>query len=134
MVAITSFAWGYWGKQRHVSMRDLKSTLSPSSGCRWRQRGALKFWYPTTTLHGITTQKNFIWTLYLNQYSLSPGRVSNQGPAEYKAVVFMEEVTTDLVAMSLPEIKHDWYTSCVRGHSQALANTNAAHGNPDGKS
>jgi hypothetical protein len=25
---------------------------------RWRQRGPPKHWYPTTTLHGVTTQKN----------------------------------------------------------------------------
>jgi hypothetical protein len=30
---------------------------------RWRQHGPLKCWYPTTTLHGITTQKTLsTWT------------------------------------------------------------------------
>jgi hypothetical protein len=30
---------------------------------RWRQRRPLKLWYPTTTLHGITTQKmEAAWT------------------------------------------------------------------------
>jgi len=24
---------------------------------RWRQHGPLKHWYPTTTLHSVTTQK-----------------------------------------------------------------------------
>jgi hypothetical protein len=28
---------------------------------RWRQHGALKRWYPTTTLHGVTTQKTSTW-------------------------------------------------------------------------
>jgi hypothetical protein len=28
---------------------------------RWKKHGPLKRWYPTTTLHGITTQKTAIW-------------------------------------------------------------------------
>jgi len=28
---------------------------------RWRQQGPPKRWYPTTTLHGITTQKTMTW-------------------------------------------------------------------------
>jgi hypothetical protein len=32
--------------------------VTPSSGWRWRQRGPLKRWYPTTTLDGVTTQKS----------------------------------------------------------------------------
>jgi len=27
----------------------------------WRQHGPLKCWYPTTTVHGITTHKNLTW-------------------------------------------------------------------------
>jgi len=27
-------------------------------GIHWKQHGPLKRWYPTTTLHGITTHKN----------------------------------------------------------------------------
>jgi hypothetical protein len=30
--------------------------------CRWRQQGALERWYPTTTPHGVTTQKTSTWT------------------------------------------------------------------------
>jgi len=29
---------------------------------RWRQHEPLKHWYPTTTLHGITTQKTLNMT------------------------------------------------------------------------
>jgi len=28
---------------------------------RWRQHGRLQRWYPTTPLHGITTQKTSTW-------------------------------------------------------------------------
>jgi hypothetical protein len=28
---------------------------------RWRHHGPLKHWYPTTTLHGVTTQKTSTW-------------------------------------------------------------------------
>jgi len=28
---------------------------------RWRQHGPPKLWYPTTTLHGVTTQKTWNW-------------------------------------------------------------------------
>jgi len=31
------------------------------SRCRWRQHGPLKRWYPTTTLHGMTSQKISTW-------------------------------------------------------------------------
>jgi hypothetical protein len=30
---------------------------------RWRQHGYLKGWYPTTTLHGVTTQKTSTWNI-----------------------------------------------------------------------
>jgi hypothetical protein len=30
---------------------------------RWRQHGAPKRWYPTTTLHGVTTWNNSTWNL-----------------------------------------------------------------------
>jgi hypothetical protein len=29
---------------------------------RWRQHGPLKCWYPTTTLHGVTTQNTETWS------------------------------------------------------------------------
>jgi len=32
-----------------------------TSSWRWRQHGLLKQWYPTTTQHGITTQKTSTW-------------------------------------------------------------------------
>jgi hypothetical protein len=32
------------------------------TGWRWRQHGPLKRWYPTTTQHGVTTQKTSTWT------------------------------------------------------------------------
>jgi hypothetical protein len=35
--------------------------LPPSSG--WRQHVPLKRWYPTTTLHGVTTQKTSTWNI-----------------------------------------------------------------------
>jgi hypothetical protein len=31
---------------------------------RWRQHEPLKCWYPTTTLHGVTTQKTSTWNLH----------------------------------------------------------------------
>jgi hypothetical protein len=37
--------------------------IGSSLGWRWRQRGPLKRWYPTTTLHSATTQKmEATWT------------------------------------------------------------------------
>jgi hypothetical protein len=30
---------------------------------RWRQHGHLKHWYPTTKLHGVTTQKSSTWNI-----------------------------------------------------------------------
>jgi len=33
-----------------------------TSPYRWRQQGPLKWWYPTTTLHSVTTQKTSTWT------------------------------------------------------------------------
>jgi hypothetical protein len=35
----------------------LPQHYSTSQPTRWRQHGPLKRWYPTTTLHGVTTQK-----------------------------------------------------------------------------
>jgi hypothetical protein len=35
--------------------------LSPSSPWRWRQHGPPKHCYPTTGLHGVTTQKTLTW-------------------------------------------------------------------------
>jgi len=32
-----------------------------SSPWRWRHQGPSKHWYPTTTLHGVTTQKTSPW-------------------------------------------------------------------------
>jgi len=40
-----------------VRYQHFRSMLPPSSSCRWRWHGPLKHWYPTTTLHSITTQK-----------------------------------------------------------------------------
>jgi hypothetical protein len=37
--------------------------LLPSSPWRWRQYRPLKHWYPTTTLHSITTQKTSTWNI-----------------------------------------------------------------------
>jgi hypothetical protein len=34
-----------------------RSLLPPCSAWRWRQQGPLSRWYPTTALHGVTTQK-----------------------------------------------------------------------------
>jgi len=34
-----------------------RSLLPPCSAWRWRQHGPLSRWYPTTALHGVTTQK-----------------------------------------------------------------------------
>jgi len=31
---------------------------------RWKQHGPLKYWYPTTTQHGITKQKTSTWILH----------------------------------------------------------------------
>jgi hypothetical protein len=36
-----------------------------SSPWRWRQHGPPKRWYPTTTLHGVTTQKISTWIFIL---------------------------------------------------------------------
>jgi hypothetical protein len=33
------------------------------SSCRWGQHGPLKRWYPTTILHGVTTQKTSTWNI-----------------------------------------------------------------------
>jgi hypothetical protein len=31
------------------------------SASRWRKHGPMKLWYPTTSLHGVTTQKTLAW-------------------------------------------------------------------------
>jgi len=36
---------------------------------RWRQHEPLKHWYPSTTLHSITTQKNSTWLLLILPYT-----------------------------------------------------------------
>jgi len=41
--------------------RDVED-LAASSPWRRRQQGPPKRWHPTTTLHGITTQKTTTWT------------------------------------------------------------------------
>jgi hypothetical protein len=46
----------YHSTSRHHDPEDLDT-----SPWRWRQHGPLKRWYPTTELHGITTQKTLIW-------------------------------------------------------------------------
>jgi len=33
-----------------------------ASPWRWRHRRPPKRWYPTTTIHGVTTQKTWTWT------------------------------------------------------------------------
>jgi len=38
-----------------------RSMLTPSSGWSWRQHGIPKRWYPTTKLHGVTTQRTSTW-------------------------------------------------------------------------
>jgi hypothetical protein len=59
-----------WG--REFESRSPHELLSPallrydavlwwSEPWRWRQHGPLKLWYPTTTLHGLTTQKTLTW-------------------------------------------------------------------------
>jgi hypothetical protein len=37
---------------------------------KWRQRGTLKIWYPTTTLHGVTTQKTSTWKIIIRSYKV----------------------------------------------------------------
>jgi hypothetical protein len=39
----------------------LPQPYTASQPRRWRQHGPLKRWYPTTTLHGVMTQKNSAW-------------------------------------------------------------------------
>jgi len=44
-------------------MSTFRGTMLPlSSG--WRPQDPLKRWYPTTTLHGVTTQKDFKLNFY----------------------------------------------------------------------
>jgi hypothetical protein len=85
-----SFKWKFWGFHGgDISSRGLldcdallscgmiistfqRSMLPPSS--EWREHGPLKSWYPTTTLHGVTTQKtstwNFKWKLHILKRSM----------------------------------------------------------------
>jgi hypothetical protein len=44
---------------RNVGILPQHYTASQPRG--WRQYGPPKRWYPTTTLHGVTTQKTSIW-------------------------------------------------------------------------
>jgi len=46
-----------WTSETLISYHNI------SSGWRWRQHGPLKRWYPTTTLHGVTTQKTSTWNM-----------------------------------------------------------------------
>jgi hypothetical protein len=39
-------------------------TSQPRRPWRWRQHGPPKRWYPTTTFHGVTTQKTSTWTTW----------------------------------------------------------------------
>jgi len=39
-----------------------------ASPSRWRQYGSLKIWYPTTSLHGVTTQKK-TWVCILVSFT-----------------------------------------------------------------
>jgi hypothetical protein len=48
------------------SVRKLLDTPSYISPWRWRQHSHPKRWYPTTTLHGVTTQKTPTW-IYTEQ-------------------------------------------------------------------
>jgi hypothetical protein len=54
---------------------DTPSYMPPSSApftspWRWRQQGRPKLWYPTSTLHGVTTQKTSVWII-LGDFYLS---------------------------------------------------------------
>jgi hypothetical protein len=40
-------------------------------GGGWRQHGPLKRWYPTTTLHDVTTQKTSIYILNFLRHTVS---------------------------------------------------------------
>jgi hypothetical protein len=46
----------------------LPQHLTVSQHRRWRQHGPLKRWYPTTTLHGVTTQMRATWIKMLLSY------------------------------------------------------------------
>jgi len=51
----------YWDASCFEMACILHSTwcvLIPLQGWRWRQQGAPKHLYPTTSLHGVTIQKN----------------------------------------------------------------------------
>jgi hypothetical protein len=57
-----------WGKEEciHQSgccLKSRSSVLWRRVGWRWRQHGPLKRWYPTTTLHDVTTQKTSTWNI-----------------------------------------------------------------------
>jgi len=36
---------------------------------RWRQLGPLNYWYLTTSLHGVTTQKTMHWLFFTWMFS-----------------------------------------------------------------
>jgi hypothetical protein len=50
---------GFWGCDANV-WEGLPVFIFISSW-KWRQHGSLKYWYPTTSLHSVTTQKTLTW-------------------------------------------------------------------------
>jgi hypothetical protein len=49
----------YFGlkKTNHCSQEIMINGIHAATSFIWRQKVPLKHWYPTTSLHGITTQK-----------------------------------------------------------------------------
>jgi len=63
----------------HVSM--LCSVIPVTSPWRWRQHGTMKWWYPTTSVHSITTQKTLTWNITVEVWQLSSVAISTKHPA-----------------------------------------------------
>jgi hypothetical protein len=72
---------------------------------RWRQHGTPKRRYPTTTLHGVTTQKNSTWKTWppwkpLNQTVLY---ILNKAKLNITAIKFSDRLPTTKIMNVTPE-------------------------------
>jgi hypothetical protein len=84
-------------------------------GWRWRQYGPPKRWHPTTTLHGLTTQKPWTW-ISIQSPLISPWRWRQYGSPKFSyPTTTLHDVTTQQTTIWIfIALKTSNVTSCVR--------------------